>query len=108
MLAIRVLNPCTAVDNLAAGAPCGWYDNPTILAMKRHRWYAGVEATGGSTIVILGGSVTGVTYSSRMVYNTHLRSILSTLKLFRMFAPSTAFKLLPASICVSVHNTSAD
>ncbi|KAF9477863.1 copper radical oxidase [Pholiota conissans] len=58
-LAIRVVNPCSASDNLAAGADCGWYDNPTVLAMKRHRWYSAVEATGDGTIVILGGFVTG-------------------------------------------------
>ncbi|KAF8178051.1 glyoxal oxidase, partial [Pholiota molesta] len=58
-LAIRVLNPCTAADNLTPGANCGWYDNPTVLAMKKHRWYAAVEATGDGTIVIIGGFVTG-------------------------------------------------
>ncbi|KAK7461038.1 Pre-mRNA-splicing helicase BRR2 [Stygiomarasmius scandens] len=36
-----------------------------------------------------------VTYNSMMVYNQHLRSTMSTLELFRVFALSNEFKLIP-------------
>ncbi|TFK32698.1 Sec63 Brl domain-containing protein [Crucibulum laeve] len=36
-----------------------------------------------------------VTYNSMMVYNQHLRSTMSTIELFRVFALSNEFKLLP-------------
>ncbi|CAK5277379.1 unnamed protein product [Mycena citricolor] len=36
-----------------------------------------------------------VTYNSMMVYNQHLRPTMSTLELFRVFALSNEFKLLP-------------
>lgn len=36
-----------------------------------------------------------VTYSSMMTYNQHLRPTMSTLELFRVFALSNEFKLLP-------------
>ena len=35
-----------------------------------------------------------VTYNSMMAYNQHLRSTMSTIELFRVFALSNAFKLL--------------
>ena len=38
-----------------------------------------------------------VTYNSMATYNQHLRSTMSTLELFRVFALSNEFKLLPAS-----------
>ena len=38
-----------------------------------------------------------VTYNSMMVYNQHLRSTMSMLELFRVFALSNEFKLLPVS-----------
>lgn len=57
--AIRLLKPCTAQDNLAADAPCGWYDEPQQLSMKKNRWYSGTEALGDGTVLILGGMVTG-------------------------------------------------
>jgi pre-mRNA-splicing helicase BRR2 len=39
-----------------------------------------------------------VTYNSMMVYNQHLRPTMSTVELFRVFALSNEFKLLPVSI----------
>ncbi|KAF9006973.1 Sec63 Brl domain-containing protein [Cyathus striatus] len=36
-----------------------------------------------------------VTYNSMMVYNQHLRSSMSTIELFRVFALSNEFKLIP-------------
>jgi pre-mRNA-splicing helicase BRR2 len=36
-----------------------------------------------------------VTYNSMATYNQHLRSTMSTLELFRVFALSNEFKLLP-------------
>jgi len=39
-----------------------------------------------------------VTYNSMMVYNQHLRSTMSTLELFRVFALSNEFKLIPVSV----------
>jgi pre-mRNA-splicing helicase BRR2 len=39
-----------------------------------------------------------VTYNSMATYNQHLRSTMSTLELFRVFALSNEFKLLPVRI----------
>jgi replicative superfamily II helicase len=39
-----------------------------------------------------------VTYNSMMVYNQHLRPTMSTIELFRVFALSNEFKLLPVSV----------
>jgi len=36
-----------------------------------------------------------IAYNSMMVYNKHLRPTMSTLELFRVFALSNEFKLLP-------------
>lgn len=36
-----------------------------------------------------------VTYNSMMVYNKHLKPTMSTLELFRVFALSNEFKLIP-------------
>lgn len=69
---IRILNPCTATDNLAAGADCGWYDNPAALSMKQYRWYATAEPTATGQIVIMGGMVTGG-YINRHVPNVDPR-----------------------------------
>jgi pre-mRNA-splicing helicase BRR2 len=38
-----------------------------------------------------------VTYNSMMVYNQHLRSTMSSLELFRVFALSNEFKFVPVS-----------
>ena len=39
-----------------------------------------------------------VTHNSMMVYNQHLRTMMSMLELFRVFALSNEFKLLPARV----------
>lgn len=39
-----------------------------------------------------------VTHHSMIVYNQHLRPTMSTLEIFRVFALSNEFKLLPASV----------
>lgn len=43
-----------------------------------------------------------VTYNSMATYNQHLRPTMSTLELFRVFALSNEFKLLPASHVVKI------
>ena len=49
-----------------------------------------------------------VSYNSMAVYNQHLRPTMSTLELFRVFALSNEFKLLPVRQDVSsVHHVSA-
>src|SRR5260370_21061248 len=42
---IRILNPCTISDNLNSGN-CEWYDDPSVLSMKKARWYSSSEPTG--------------------------------------------------------------
>jgi replicative superfamily II helicase len=55
------------------------------------------RSTGHFTSTDLGriASYYYVTYNSMMVYNQHLRPTMSTLELFRVFALSSEFKLLP-------------
>ena len=45
-----------------------------------------------------------VTYNSMMVYNQHLRPTMSSLELFRVFALSNEFKLLP--VCSILYGVS--
>ena len=47
-----------------------------------------------------------VTYSSMATYNQHLRPTMSTLELFRVFALSNEFKLIPIRQEVSMDNKS--
>ncbi|KAL6298506.1 DUF1929-domain-containing protein [Sparassis latifolia] len=54
---IRILNPCTP-DELDQ-PQCQWFDNVTILAMQKQRWYSAAEPLGDGTIAIIGGFVEG-------------------------------------------------
>ncbi|KAG6816168.1 hypothetical protein H0H87_008092 [Tephrocybe sp. NHM501043] len=56
--AIRVLNPCTSADTFAS-AKCQWFDDATVLAMQKKRWYSTAEALADGTIVLIGGFVGG-------------------------------------------------
>lgn len=47
-----------------------------------------------------------ITYNSMATYNQHLRPTMSTLELFRVFALSNEFKLLPVCHTFSVCNAS--
>jgi pre-mRNA-splicing helicase BRR2 len=49
-----------------------------------------------------------VTYNSMATYNQHLRPTMSTLELFRVFALSNEFKLLPVCHTFSICNASPD
>ena len=48
-----------------------------------------------------------VTYNSMMVYNQHLRSTMSTLELFRVFALSNEFKFVPVSFLLEISHVSS-
>ena len=48
-----------------------------------------------------------VTYNSMMVYNQHLRSTMSTLELFRVFALSNEFKFVPVSFLLEISYVSS-
>lgn len=56
--AIRVLNPCGSSDNFNT-PECQWFDDDTILAMQKRRWYSGAEALADGNVVIVGGFVNG-------------------------------------------------
>ncbi|KAF8811147.1 copper radical oxidase variant A [Phlegmacium glaucopus] len=56
--AMRILNPCTDSDNFAS-SQCQWFDDPTVLSMKRSRWYSAAEALGDGSVIIIGGFVNG-------------------------------------------------
>ena len=55
---IRVLNPCKNADSFSSPA-CQWYDEPSVLSLKKSRWYSAAEATGEGRVVIIGGFVNG-------------------------------------------------
>jgi hypothetical protein len=61
-LSIRVLNPCTSSDDFSS-PQCQWFDDPSVLAMQRRRWYSAAESLGDGTIVIIGGFQNGGTYT---------------------------------------------
>ncbi|KAL0959152.1 hypothetical protein HGRIS_014439 [Hohenbuehelia grisea] len=56
--AIRVLNPCKPGDDIASDK-CKWFDDPSVLSMRRNRWYSAAEPLADGTIVIIGGFVNG-------------------------------------------------
>ena len=65
--AIRILNPCMEpADTWDSG--CQWFDDPTVLALQRKRWYSTAEALVDGTIVLIGGFVSGG-YVNRNVPN---------------------------------------
>ncbi|KAF5340247.1 hypothetical protein D9611_007799 [Ephemerocybe angulata] len=65
---IRILNPCKNADNFADPS-CQWFDNASILSMKKARWYSTAESLADGTIVLLGGFSTGG-YINRNYPNT--------------------------------------
>jgi hypothetical protein len=66
--AIRILNPCTDADDFSS-PQCQWFDNSTLLAMQKQRWYSAAEPLGDGTIAIIGGFVNGG-YINRNYPNT--------------------------------------
>lgn len=66
--AIRVLNPCTSADNMNS-AQCQWFDEPTLLSMRKRRWYSTAEALDDGSVVIIGGFANGG-YVNRNYPNT--------------------------------------
>jgi hypothetical protein len=66
--AIRILNPCTSSQNLADPG-CQWFDNSSVLAMQKQRWYSAAEALPDGSVVIIGGFVNGG-YVNRNFPNT--------------------------------------
>jgi hypothetical protein len=66
--AIRILNPCTDGDNFTS-PECAWFDNPSVLAMQKERWYSAAEPLGDGTVVLIGGFVNGG-YINRNYPNT--------------------------------------
>jgi hypothetical protein len=55
---IRILNPCTTSQNFNDPS-CQWYDNPSVLAMQKRRWYSAAEPLADGTVVLIGGYVNG-------------------------------------------------
>lgn len=66
--AMRILNPCRNSDNFN-DVNCQWFDEPTLLSMKKSRWYSAAEATADGNVVIIGGFVNGG-YVNRNYPNT--------------------------------------
>jgi hypothetical protein len=55
---VRILNPCRESDNFASSL-CQWFDDPSVLAMQKRRWYSTAEPTADGSIVLIGGFVNG-------------------------------------------------
>ena len=55
---IRILNPCTNADDFTS-PNCQWFDNASLIAMQKQRWYSAAEALANGTIVLIGGFVNG-------------------------------------------------
>ncbi|KAG6836352.1 hypothetical protein H0H93_008908 [Arthromyces matolae] len=66
--AIRILNPCTDSDNWSS-SKCQWFDDSSLLAMQKQRWYSTAEALADGSIVLIGGFVNGG-YINRNYPNT--------------------------------------
>lgn len=55
---IRILAPCTGTIS-ASDAACQWYDDASVLAMQRKRWYSTAEPLDDGSVVLIGGFVNG-------------------------------------------------
>lgn len=55
---IRILNPCSGAVN-SWSSDCQWYDDASVLAMERKRWYSTAEPLADGSIVLIGGFVNG-------------------------------------------------
>ncbi|KAK1235191.1 hypothetical protein PQX77_001596 [Marasmius sp. AFHP31] len=65
---IRLVDPCTSSDDWSS-SKCQWFDDPSVLAMQKQRWYAGAEPLGDGSIVLIGGFTNGG-YVNRNTPNT--------------------------------------
>lgn len=65
---IRILNPCTTADDWSS-PNCQWFDNASLIAMQKQRWYSAAEPLANGTIVLIGGFVNGG-YVNRNFPNT--------------------------------------
>ena len=66
--AIRVVNPCKGSAS-SWDTSCQWYDDPSVLAMQKDRWYSAAEPLGDGSVAIIGGFVNGG-YINRNYPNT--------------------------------------
>jgi hypothetical protein len=55
---IRLLNPCKSSDDFTS-ANCQWFDDPSVLSMKKQRWYSAAEPLADGSVVLIGGFVNG-------------------------------------------------
>jgi hypothetical protein len=55
---IRILNPCKG-DASSWDTSCQWFDDSSLLAMQKRRWYSTAEALADGTIVLIGGFQNG-------------------------------------------------
>ncbi|KAF8519747.1 glyoxal oxidase N-terminus-domain-containing protein [Hysterangium stoloniferum] len=49
---IRIIDPCT-------DGKCTWFDNSSLIAMNKKRWYPGIESLPDGSVVLIGGFVNG-------------------------------------------------
>jgi hypothetical protein len=56
--AIRILDPCPSGSDFTS-PQCSWFDNSTVLAMQKQRWYSAAEALADGSVVLIGGFVNG-------------------------------------------------
>lgn len=66
--AIRILDPCVEGDDFNS-VQCTWFDDASVLAMQRPRWYSTAEPLADGTIVMIGGFTAGG-YINRNYPNT--------------------------------------
>jgi hypothetical protein len=66
---IRVLTPCTG-DPSTWGAECGWFDDASVLAMQKSRWYSTAETLADGTVVLIGGFANGGYINRNNPYTT--------------------------------------
>jgi hypothetical protein len=56
--AIRILDPCLEGDDFNS-AQCTWFDDASVLAMQRTRWYSTAEPLADGSVVMIGGFTSG-------------------------------------------------
>jgi hypothetical protein len=56
---VRIINPCTG-DPSTWGSECQWFDNASVLAIQKQRWYSTAESLADGSVVLIGGFTNGV------------------------------------------------
>jgi hypothetical protein len=80
---IRIIDPCT-------NGQCTWFDNSSLIAMAKKRWYPGIESLPDGSVVLIGGFVNGGYINRNTINNDPLTSGGAAEPTFEFYPPQAA------------------